>query len=64
MLSSVTELSAVFVAIIIAMSMDLRFGEAESGGWAAVYVVIESLSGADDRVEKMPRQSSGQTLSR
>ena len=64
MLSSVTEGWTIFVAMTIAISTDLRSGETESGGWAAVYVVVEAASGGDERVENMPRQSSGHTLSR
>ena len=64
MLWSVTEGLTILVAMTIAISTDLRSGYAESGGCAAVYMGVDEASGGDERVENMPRQSSGQTFRR
>lgn len=64
MLSSVTVVAVVLVAIIMAMRTDLRLGEAESGGLAEVNVGIVVVEGGDAVVENRPRQSSGQTVRR
>lgn len=64
MLSSVTEEWTILVAMIIAMSTDLRPGEVESGGCAVAYVDADEESRGDDRVENNPKQTSGQTVRR
>ena len=62
--SSVTARDPTFVATIMAIRTDLRFGLAESGGWADSYVGVASAVGEDETVENKPRHSSGHTVRR
>ena len=62
--SSVTEGPGVLVAIIMPMSTDLRLKEAESAGMADENVGMEVGFVGEEVVEKRPKQSSGQTVSR
>ena len=48
----------------MATRTDLREGEAESGGVAVGKVGMVIGEGGEDAVEKRPKHSSGQTVSR